>query len=157
MGSEMCIRDRVQSGLAMYTPELERRVVWRVVDLAQGIIISSYEYIVAATTTEQSSHNKQQANHDHHVSQNTDEDEAATAAAAVVVAVRAPSPQTNELRIAKETPVETATGSKGNKSTCYSSGSWTPSDRFITTNSFESCMCMWCFQPQRRRPIALFA
>ena len=87
----------------MYTPELERRVVWRVVDLAQGIIISSYEYIVAATTTEQSSHNKQQANHDHHDSQNTDEDEAATAAAAVVVAARAPSLQANERRMAKKT------------------------------------------------------
>ena len=100
----------------MYTPELERRVVWRVVDLAQGIIISSYEYIVAATTTEQSSHNKQQANHDHHDSQNTDEDEAATAAAAVVVAARAPSLQANERRMAKR-QAETTIGSKGSTNT----------------------------------------
>ena len=44
---------------------------------------------------------------------------AAAAAAATVVAARAPSPRTNERRMAKETRAETAiTGSKINKNTC---------------------------------------
>ena len=56
--------------------------------------------VVVAAATEQVSH-KQQANH-YDDSQKNDEAEAAAAAAAAVAA-RAPSPRTNERRMAKET------------------------------------------------------
>ena len=55
-----------------------------------------------AATTDQVSH-KQQSNHDDDDSHKTNEVEAAAAGDAVVVAAGAPSPQTNEPRITKNT------------------------------------------------------
>ena len=49
---------------------------------------------------------------------NTDDAEAATAAAAVIVEARAPSPQPNERRMAKETGEDSYRESMGNKNAC---------------------------------------
>ena len=62
---------------------------------------SRYHIIGVVEATWQVSQ-KQQANHDDDI-QNTNEAETAAAAAAVVVAGGAPSPQTDEYRMTKET------------------------------------------------------
>ena len=78
---------------------------------------SRYHISGTSSSSNRASSHKQQANHYHN--QKTNEAEAAAAAAAAaVVAARAPSPQTNERRMAKrqvETPI---IGSKGTKNTC---------------------------------------
>ena len=108
--------DECDEGLQR-TPEIESSLVTTAVWQIHSN--PSYDTSINSSSNEQSKYHTnqatQQANRedDRH---NTDEAEAATPAAAAVVAARAPSPQANERRMAKETPLRM--GSKGNKNNC---------------------------------------
>ena len=83
-----------------------------------------------------------------------------TAAAAAAVAARAPSPQANERRMATEnTAAYREQGREEIETLAVLSlqhGVVTQPGRFIII-AFVSCINMWCFQPERRRSLALFA
>ena len=114
------------------TPELASSMVTTA--MRQIHLNSSYHTSSRSNKQSRCHANKQQASHDDD-SQNTDEAEAATAAAATtaIVSARAPSPQTNEGRTARDSQAETAIGGKGNKTLAakvHSWASWTLPDRY---------------------------
>ena len=84
----------------------------------------------------------------------------AAAAAVAAVAARAPSPQAKKRRMAKKEKTLRIGGKGRNKNTylllSLQHGVVALPGRFIII-AFVSCINMWCFQPERRRFLALFA